>query len=70
MKSPGTVKPALIETVDIYPTLAELCDLRIENLYGDSFSSILENPNSLGPDAANSYHRPWHYLDNPYPSGP
>ncbi len=70
MKSPGTIAPALVETVDIYPTLAELCGLRIENLDGDNFVSILENPKATGPEEAFSYHRPWRYLDNPYPSGP
>ena len=70
MDSPGATTSALVETVDIYPTLAELCGLRIENLDGDSFADILEDPNATGPDAAFSYHRPWQYIDNPYPSGP
>lgn len=70
MKSPGSITPALIETVDIYPTLAELSGLRIEDLDGDSFADILDNPNATGPEEAFSYHRPWHYVDNPYRSGP
>jgi len=70
MNSPGTITPALIETVDIYPTLAELCGLRIEKLDGNSFSKVLEDPKAPGPKEAFSYHRPWRYVDNPYPSGP
>lgn len=70
MKSPGALTSALIETVDIYPTLAELCGLRIGKLDGDSFRNILEDPESSGPAHAISYHRPWRYVDNPYSSGP
>ncbi len=70
MKSPGALSSALVETVDIYPTLAALCELRIENLDGDSLLTILEDPDARGPEFALSYHRPWAYKDNPYSSGP
>ena len=41
---------ALTELVDVYPTLAELCDLEIPNnqLDGKSLVSVLKNPNSEG----------------------
>lgn len=41
---------ALIELVDVYPTLAELCDLEFPNnqLDGKSLVTVLKNPNSVG----------------------
>lgn len=50
-KDKGTTN-ALTELVDIYPTLAELCNLEIpkNQLDGKSLVSILSNPNSKGKD--------------------
>ena len=60
MNAPGESTDALIETVDIYPTLAGLCNLPLpEGLEGDSFENLLEDPRAQGPEAAFSYHRPW-----------
>lgn len=76
IRVPGPTYPegftdAIIESVDIYPTLAELCGLQVsEKLGGDSFVNILESPESVGPEEAFGYHRPWAYKNNPYESGP
>ena len=42
----GTVSEALVEFVDIYPTLTELCSLKnpADQLEGESFAPVLENP--------------------------
>ena len=71
MNAPGAVTQALTETVDIYPTLAELCGLRLtETVEGKSFAEALEDPEAKGDAEAFSCHRPWSYKDNPYNSGP
>ncbi|MDA0349132.1 MAG: sulfatase [Verrucomicrobia bacterium] len=71
MQEPGVLTDALIETVDIYPTLAWLCGLpATERLEGNSFFNLLDDPDATGPEEAFSYHRPWHYENNPYESGP
>lgn len=48
MKSPGTATDAIIETVDIYPTLASLCGLPTEavpnDINGQSFTAVLDDP--------------------------
>lgn len=54
---PGTTgsrsTKALVETVDIYPTLAELAGLKVpDNLDGKSFKSILDNPTGSHRDHA------------------
>jgi arylsulfatase A-like enzyme len=47
-KSPGRRTNALVEFVDIYPTLCEVCGLQLPKLAhaleGSSFAPILENP--------------------------
>jgi iduronate 2-sulfatase len=71
MRAPGGQTDALIETVDIYPTLVELCGLPMaEGLEGDSFVNVLRDPDAKGPQEAFGYHRPFAYQDNPYESGP
>ena len=71
MQDPGVISDALIETVDIYPTLAELFGLAAPaGLGGDSFATELNDPNAKGPKEAFGYHRPWAYKNNPHESGP
>jgi arylsulfatase A-like enzyme len=55
----GTKSAALVEFVDIYPTLAELCDLPLPgHLEGKSFVPQIENPDAPGKSAVFSqYHR-------------
>lgn len=44
-QKPGQRTRALVEFVDIYPTLAELCGLRLpSHLEGTSFAALLTNP--------------------------
>jgi len=45
MKTPGRSSNALVEFIDMYPTLCELADLPLpEHLEGTSFVPLLENP--------------------------
>ena len=67
MKARGQASDALIETVDIYPTLAELCSLTPpKGLGGDSFAELLDDPKAAGPTEAFGYHRPWTDLADGY----
>lgn len=66
IRTPGLAKPgapteALIEYVDIYPTLAELAGLTPPvDLDGRSIVPILQDPNARGRDVAFSqFIRPW-----------
>ena len=53
----GKVANALVETVDIYPTLAELCGFDYEdNLDGESLLPILENTELKGKPYARSFY--------------
>jgi len=70
MDFPGVPTDELIETVDIYPTLAELCGLTAPSgLGGDSFRALLHDPQAKGPIEAFGYHRPWRNPDKPNPWG-
>jgi iduronate 2-sulfatase len=56
ISAPGFVKDArvksLVEFVDIYPTLAELCNLEMpDHLHGKSLKPALENPNTMIKEA-------------------
>ena len=67
MKARGQASDALIETVDVYPTLAELCSLTPpKGLGGDSFAALLDDPKAAGPTEAFGYHRPWTNLADGY----
>jgi iduronate 2-sulfatase len=48
----GAASAALVESVDIYPTLCELAGLPVpENLDGRSFAAVLKNPTSNAKDS-------------------
>ena len=48
----GTVSNALVELVDVYPTIAEICQLNIpEGLEGLSFAPLLVSPESAWKEA-------------------
>ncbi len=62
---------SIVELVDLYPTLAELCGLKIPGeVQGASLSPILEDPSASVKDTALSFHRSghsmrltgWHYM--------
>ncbi|WP_375585410.1 sulfatase [Cyclobacterium xiamenense] len=45
MNQPGTAANGMVETVDIFPTLAELCGIAApDHLEGTSFKAALDNP--------------------------
>jgi iduronate 2-sulfatase len=51
--SAGTKSDALVELVDLYPTLSDLADLpKSPGAEGVSFAQIVKNPNSSGESAA------------------
>lgn len=66
-KKKGVKSDALVELVDLYPTLAELSGLPIpENLEGTSMAPLLTNPNLPWKNAAFSqFPRPWIYKEDP-----
>jgi arylsulfatase A-like enzyme len=51
--APGEAADGIVETVDLYPTLAELCHLNAPaNLDGRSFAALLADPKAPGKAAA------------------
>jgi iduronate 2-sulfatase len=56
MAAPGKPAGGLVETVDIYPTLTDLCGLTAPaDLAGTSLTPLLENPDHPGKDGAYSF---------------
>lgn len=50
---PGTVTEGLVELIDLFPTLTELCDIHTPSeLQGQSMTGLLENPQGNGKDVA------------------
>lgn len=57
-KNPGAKTDALVEFVDIYPTLCELCDVAApKDLQGKSFAPLLSDPKRPWKKAAFSQYR-------------
>ena len=57
MGQPGVASDALVETVDVYPTLVDLCGLpKVENLAGESLRPQLADPAAPGQESAYSFH--------------
>ena len=53
MEARGQHSEALVELVDIYPTLCELTNLPVpEHLAGESFASLLDDPKEVGKEYA------------------
>lgn len=58
MHAPGIPAEGLVESVDIFPTLAELCGLPIpDELLGESFSQLLGDPQATGKQAVYGFWR-------------
>ncbi len=52
-ESAGETTEGLVELVDCYPTLAELCGVNIAgHIQGESFAALLKNPSGQGKEAA------------------
>lgn len=66
-KTQGVKTDALVELVDVYPTLAELAGLPIPSgLEGTSMAPLLENPGqSWKTGAFSQFPRPWSYKGKP-----
>jgi len=59
LKTPGELTEAIVETVDLYPTLADYCDLPTDglSLNGLSLRPVLDDPRHPGKTAAFSAYR-------------
>ena len=54
--SPGTATDSIVESIDIYPTLCELCNVQPNsNVEGTSFAQVLDDPNATSNGFALSY---------------
>ncbi len=57
MDRPGVAANGLVETVDVYPTLADLCGVpSVEGLAGRSLRPMLDDPAAAGKEFAYSFH--------------
>ncbi len=60
IKGPGLARgrkaPGIVESLDIYPTLADLAGLTPPDLDGESFAPLLKNPALPGKNAAFGYY--------------
>lgn len=50
----GVESDALIEAIDLFPTMADLCGLEVEGLDGDSVVALTDKPNKRWSDASYS----------------
>ncbi|MEM0925096.1 MAG: sulfatase [Planctomycetota bacterium] len=51
--TPGSASPGLVELIDLYPTIAELCDIKAPSeLQGRSLSPMLSDPSAQGKNVA------------------
>jgi arylsulfatase A-like enzyme len=58
MKKPGRPTDALVQSIDIYPTLAKFCGLTPpKDINGKNFLDLLNNPSLPGPEYALSYNQ-------------
>ena len=58
MKSPGRPTDALVQSIDLYPTLAGLCGLTPPaDIDGRPFLDMLDDPDLAGPEYALSYNQ-------------
>ena len=66
-KEGGRTSDALVELVDLYPTIVECCGLKVpEALDGKSMLHLLRDPaGSHKPFAITQFPRPWFYEDQP-----
>jgi arylsulfatase A-like enzyme len=57
MKSPGRPAEGLVESLDLYPTLTDLCEVTLpDDLDGVSLRPLLDDPDHPGLDAAFGYY--------------
>jgi iduronate 2-sulfatase len=70
-RHPGEASAALVELLDVYPTLVDLCGLPpVAGLEGRTLRPWLEAPERAGPGAAFSqFARPWPYRNAPQVMG-
>lgn len=66
-KTGGSRTDAIVELVDIYPTLSELAGIPLpEGLDGESLLPVLKEPSRSGKNiAVSQFPRPWMYKDAP-----
>lgn len=63
MHQPGQPTDGIVETIDIYPTLAELCNLpQPDDLQGESIAALVRDPHAPGKAGAIGFvpHGPFH----------